>query len=152
MQTFLFKYGAQMEGKNIGLIVSSASSGISGVEADAKRLVPQGKHLNPSLWIRSSQTSNCHQLIAQWLQDINYSGLTSAIATAETDTNASVTVEGGQIKMNGAFSRLTLYNTSGRKMIDTTASNVSAAGLTSGLYVAKVTANGKTVARKLLID
>lgn len=35
MQTFLFKYGAQMAGKNIGLIVSSASSGISGVEADA---------------------------------------------------------------------------------------------------------------------
>lgn len=32
MQTFLFNYGTQMAGKNIGLIVSSASSGISGVD------------------------------------------------------------------------------------------------------------------------
>ena len=30
LQTFLFQYGSQMEGKNIGLIVSSASSGING--------------------------------------------------------------------------------------------------------------------------
>ena len=36
MQTFLFNNGAQMAGKRIGLIVSSASSGISGVEADAR--------------------------------------------------------------------------------------------------------------------
>ncbi|MBQ0084684.1 MAG: NAD(P)H-dependent oxidoreductase, partial [Prevotella sp.] len=40
MQTFLFRYGKEMAGKNVGLIVSSHSSGISGVEADAKRLVP----------------------------------------------------------------------------------------------------------------
>ena len=58
LQTFLFENGAKMAGKNIGLIVSSASSGISGVEADAKRLIPSGKFLSPSLWIRSSQTSN----------------------------------------------------------------------------------------------
>lgn len=43
LQTFLFQYGKEMAGKNIGLIVSSASSGISGVEGDAKRLVPAGK-------------------------------------------------------------------------------------------------------------
>ncbi|MCQ2221157.1 MAG: flavodoxin, partial [Prevotella sp.] len=49
MQTFLFKYGKEMEGKNIGLIVSSHSSGISGVEADAKRLVPNGKFYAKSL-------------------------------------------------------------------------------------------------------
>ena len=36
LQTFLFQYGREMAGKKIGLIVSSASSGISGVEADAK--------------------------------------------------------------------------------------------------------------------
>lgn len=40
LQTFLFQHGKEMSGKNIGLIVSSASSGISGVEADAKRLIP----------------------------------------------------------------------------------------------------------------
>lgn len=67
MQTFLFTYGAQMAGKDIALIVSSASSGISGVEEDAKRLIPEGKFLTPSLWIRPSQTSNCHTMIAEWL-------------------------------------------------------------------------------------
>lgn len=71
LQTFLFQYGSQMEGKSIGLIVSSSSSGISGVESDAKRLVPGGNFLTPSLWIRSSQTSNCHSMIADWLSQIN---------------------------------------------------------------------------------
>lgn len=45
LQTFLFQYGKEMAGKNIGLIVSSASSGISGVESDAKRLIPNGNFL-----------------------------------------------------------------------------------------------------------
>lgn len=71
LQTFLFQYGSQMESKNIGLIVSSASSGINGVESDAKRLIPGGNFLTPSLWIRSSQTSNCHSMIADWLNEIN---------------------------------------------------------------------------------
>lgn len=71
LQTFLFHHGDEMKGKDIGLIVSSASSGISGVEADARRLVPEGDFLTPSLWIRSSQTSGCHSLIADWLDKIN---------------------------------------------------------------------------------
>lgn len=72
MQTFLFRYGEQMAGKHIGLIVSSASSGISGVEADAHRLIPEGDFMEPSLWIRSSQTSSCHDMITEWLAEINY--------------------------------------------------------------------------------
>lgn len=71
-QTFLFQYGDSMAGKRIGVIVSSASSGISGVVADAKRLVPNGNFLEPNLWIRSSQTSNSPILIEQWLKDIDY--------------------------------------------------------------------------------
>lgn len=71
LQSFLFHHGNEMKGKDIGLIVSSSSSGISGVEADAKRLIPEGNFLEPSLWIRSSQTSNCHSLIADWLNKIN---------------------------------------------------------------------------------
>lgn len=73
MQTFLFNNGAQMAGKKIGLIVSSASSGISGVEADAKRLIPNGEFFSQSLWIRSSQVSNSRSLISNWLTQINYS-------------------------------------------------------------------------------
>lgn len=76
LQTFLFENGAKMAGKNIGLIVSSASSGISGVEADAKRLIPSGKFLSPSLWIRSSQTSNARTMLQNWLEQINYSSIT----------------------------------------------------------------------------
>ena len=72
LQTFLFHYGSQMSGKTIGLIVSSASTGISGVEADAKRLVPEGDFLSPNLWIRSSQTSSCHAMLAEWLEQIGY--------------------------------------------------------------------------------
>ena len=72
LQTFLFNHGADMAGKNIGLIVSSSSSGISGVESDAKRLIPDGNFLTPSLWIRSSQTSNCHSMVAEWLENIGY--------------------------------------------------------------------------------
>ena len=49
MQTYLFNYGGQMVGKNIGLIVSSASSSISGVVADCKRLVPDGKYFSENL-------------------------------------------------------------------------------------------------------
>lgn len=79
LQTFLFQHGKEMAGKNIGLIVSSASSGISGVEGDAKRLIPDGKFLSPSLWIRSSQTSEAESLLRNWLQAIDYSALTSGI-------------------------------------------------------------------------
>ncbi|MDE7166919.1 MAG: flavodoxin [Bacteroidaceae bacterium] len=72
LQTFLFKHGAEMADKRICLIVSSASSGISAVESDARRLIPDGKFLSPSLWIRSSQTSKCHSMIVEWLKNIGY--------------------------------------------------------------------------------
>ena len=72
MQTLLFKYGDEMAGKNIGLIVSSHSSGISGVEADAKRLVPNGKFYTKSLWINASKHSQRKALLEQWLKDVNY--------------------------------------------------------------------------------
>lgn len=68
LQTFLFQHGKEMDGKHIALIVSSASSGISGVVADAKRLIPQGRFLEPNLWMRSSQVSNCHSMTEQWLK------------------------------------------------------------------------------------
>ncbi len=85
LQTYLFHNGAKLADKNIGLIVSSASSGISGVVADAKRLIPEGKFLEPSLWIRSSQVSNCYALIEQWLKDIDYSNLLAGIPDIKDD-------------------------------------------------------------------
>ncbi|MDE5544168.1 MAG: hypothetical protein K2I83_02000, partial [Bacteroidales bacterium] len=75
LQTYLFENGAAMAGKKIGLIVSSASSGISSVEGDAKRLIPEGDFLTPSLWIRASQISNAASLLQDWLKAINYEAI-----------------------------------------------------------------------------
>lgn len=88
MQTFLFNNGAQMAGKKIGLIVSSASSGISGVEADAKRLIPNGEFFSQSLWIRSTQVSNSRSLISNWLTQINYS-VVSSIMEKDMDIHSN---------------------------------------------------------------
>lgn len=99
LQTFLFQHGAEMSGKNIGLIVSSASSGISGVESDAKRLIPDGKFLTPSLWIRSSQTSNAPALISEWLKAIEYenlAGIESVASDYATDKDMAIYNLSGQ--------------------------------------------------------
>lgn len=77
LQTFLFMHGKEMAGRHIGLIVSSASSGISGVESDAHRLIPNGNFFTQSLWIRSAQTANSATLISQWLKNINYESIAS---------------------------------------------------------------------------
>ena len=77
MQTYFFNYGGQMAGKNVGLIVSSASSSISGVVADCKRLVPDGKYFSENLWINNSNRSNRSSLIQNWLTAINYNTVTA---------------------------------------------------------------------------
>lgn len=122
LQTFLFQHGKDMAGKNIGLIVSSASSGISGVEADARRLIPTGNFLSPSLWIRSSQTSNAKSLIENWLTAINYDSLTSQIES----------ISGGNPD------RYSVYTLSGLKL---TGNATSVSGIAGGIYVI----NGKKI-------
>ena len=116
LQTFLFKYGKEMDGKKIGLIVSSASSGISGVEADAKRLIPGGDFLSPSLWIRSSQTSNAGSLLDNWLKDINYDSLASGVGAISSDMDDTFTV----------------YSLSGVRLLSEVHSTI---GLSKGIYI-----------------
>ena len=86
MQTYLFNYGSQMAGKHIGLIVSSASSGISSVVDDCKRLVPDGNYFSENLWINHSNHSNRATLIQDWLTAIDYNTVTgiSEIKTTAT--------------------------------------------------------------------
>ncbi len=115
LQTFLFQYGREMAGKKIGLIVSSASSGISGVEDDAERLIPDGEFLSPSLWIRSSQTSNASSLVERWLHEINYSDI-AGIADVFPDNEQSYTV----------------FDISGRRLANTVGSIPQ---LSEGLYI-----------------
>ena len=69
MQAYLFQNRAKMKGKNIGLVVSSASSGISGVESDAKRLIPDGKLYGTSLWINHQNHSKRASLVKDWLEN-----------------------------------------------------------------------------------
>ena len=88
MQTYLFHHGGEMASKNVGLIVSSASSGISGVVSDCKRLVPSASYFSESLWINNSNRSNRSTLIQNWLTAIDYHVVTAIKrpATKATDT------------------------------------------------------------------
>ena len=93
MQTYLFNYGGQMAGKHIGLIVSSASSGISGVVADCKRLVPDGNYFSENLWINHSSHSNRASLIQNWLMTVNYNtmtGISEIQAVKQGDMSSAV--------------------------------------------------------------
>ena len=90
MQTYLFNYGAQMAGKHVALIVSSHSSGISGVVADAERLVKNVTWMGDALWINASNHSNRASLIQNWLPTLNF---------AEKQTTMDrmyITIDGGQ--------------------------------------------------------
>ena len=68
MQSYLFQVGAQLSGKKVALIVSSASSSISGVEADCHRLVPDADYLSENLWINNSNRSGLSSLITNWVE------------------------------------------------------------------------------------
>ena len=127
LQTFLFHHGKEMAGKNIGLIVSSASSGISGVEGDAKRLIPSGKFLSPSLWIRSSQTSNAATMISNWLTAIGYKNL-SGIDNIESDASDEKVIA--------------MYNLSGQEITDQ-----DRAG--SGIYIVKSMVDNRIITKKV---
>ena len=72
MQTYLFNYSAQMAGKHVALIVSSHSSGISGVVADAERLVKNVIWMGNAMWINASNHGNRASLIQNWLPTLNF--------------------------------------------------------------------------------
>lgn len=121
LQTFLFHHGAEMAGKSIGLIVSSASTPIGGVEEDARRLVPDGSFLSPSLWIRSSQTSAAKSMISAWLEEIDYvaiAGIGSATLDYPALSDVAYTLSG--VEVSGAESlRPGIYIINGLKRVIT---------------------------------
>ena len=86
MQTYLFNNSAQMAGKTVALIVSSHSSGISGVVADAQRLLPNVTWAGDALWINNANHSNRSSLIQNWLPTQNFatSG-TTAVNSVRTN-------------------------------------------------------------------
>lgn len=151
LQTYLFHNGSQMAGKKIGLIVSSASSGISGVEADARRLVPDGDFLSPSLWIRSSQTSNCRSMLADWLEQINYNVISSGIESVSSGNAVDINITRDAIRVDGDFQSLALYNMSGNKVLESSENSISTSSLTPGVYVARLNADARSVSKKIII-
>ena len=72
MQTYLFNNSAQLAGKTVAMIVSSHSSGISGVVADAQRLLPNVTWAGDALWINNANHSNRSSLIQNWLPTQNF--------------------------------------------------------------------------------
>ena len=72
MQSYLFQSASQMAGKHVGLIVSSHSSGISGVVSDAERLLPHVTWMGEALWINASNHGNRASLIEDWLKTLNF--------------------------------------------------------------------------------
>ena len=72
MQTYLFQSASQMAGKHVGLIVSSHSSGISGVVRDAKRLLPDVTWMGEALWINASNHSRRASLIENWQGTLDF--------------------------------------------------------------------------------
>lgn len=150
LQTYLFHNGRQMDGKKIGLIVSSASSGISGVESDLRRLVPAGDFLSPSLWIRSSQTTNCHSMISNWLEEIDYNGICSAIESVSSGNTADFIHTAGEIHIDGNFESLALYSLSGNKVLESSYNVISTSSLTPGVYIAELNTDSGSIAKKII--
>jgi len=72
MQTFLYQNSDEMANKNIGLIVSSHSSGIDNVVSDAKRLLPNVTWMGDALWINANNYANRSELIKNWLPKLNF--------------------------------------------------------------------------------
>lgn len=151
LQTFLFQYGSQMAGKDIGLVVSSASSGISGVEADARRLVPNGNFLAPSLWIRSSQISGCRALITGWLEAIGYDDQSSVITLGNEEEDVEFVASQGHLSVKGVFDRFSLYSISGIEVLETTEPDIDTSGLVPGVYVGKAVRGRQALSRKIYI-
>lgn len=147
LQTFLFENGNEMAGKRIALIVSSASSGISGVESDVQRLIPDGIHLQPSLWITSANTSNCHRLIAEWLPKVN---IHTGIESPAAEPSASVSMQGENLCISGDYDRIFLYDMCGNRLFATTDKRIDMSGYPHGIYMLRLADGAKAETYKIM--
>lgn len=93
MQSYLFMEGSKLKDKKVGLIVSSASSGISSVVADAKRLVPEAKWAGEALWINNSNRSKSEELVKEWWDGLNKSEDTMPVEIKITVSGKSLPVK-----------------------------------------------------------
>ena len=87
MQTYLFQNASAMAGKNVALIVSSSSSSINGVVADAKRLLPAATWMDEALWINDTNRSRTSSLVAEWLTTLQFN-------SSATNMTMNITIGG----------------------------------------------------------
>ena len=92
LQTYLFHHGPEMANKNVGLIVSSYSSGISGVVANAQRLIPDAAWMGDALSIKNATHANRATLIENWLIAINYAEHTSTYINGDVNGDHEVSI------------------------------------------------------------
>ena len=71
-QGFLFRHSAEFSDKKAAMVVSSHSTGIEGAERDFARLLKDARIVKPGLWIKSSQTGECHEMNQKWLSEIGF--------------------------------------------------------------------------------
>lgn len=150
LQTYLFHNGSKMSGKKVGLIVSSWSSGYTGVESDAKRLIPHGDFLTPTLWLNHSDMSDFKSKITEWLQEIEYSNLTSGIEHADND-DAAISLNGRQLYINGDFKSLSVFRVDGSRVMSSE-DGFDACNLAPGCYIASISTDAGHVSRKIIIQ
>ncbi|MDR0612135.1 MAG: aldo/keto reductase [Dysgonamonadaceae bacterium] len=67
MQSFLNAHSQKLANKRVALAVTSTSSGISSVVADAGRLCSGSTFAGEALWVRSSQLGSVRETVATWL-------------------------------------------------------------------------------------
>ena len=73
MQSFLYSHAEKLAGKRLALLITSASSGVSQVMADARRLCPNST-LASELWINyAAMNGDITTLISNWLSGIGVS-------------------------------------------------------------------------------
>lgn len=151
MQTFLFENGKKMAGKRIGLLVSSASSTIEGVEADAKRLIPDGNFLSPSLWIRSSQMSSLHSMVASWIASTGI-GSSAGVASVGAKGSAWCSLQGSQLFLTGDFDLVTVLDASGRLLLTSRERNIDLSGLSPNVYVVQMKSGSAVKTSKVVLN
>ena len=93
MQSYLFKECSKLKDKKVGLIVSSASSGISSVVADARRLVPDAQWAGEAQWIHNGNRSKGDELVKEWWDGLNKSEDTMPVEIKITVSGKSLPVK-----------------------------------------------------------
>lgn len=88
MQAFLHAHADKLAGKQIYFGATSASSGISQVIADCKRLLPKSTVSDETLWINDSNRNQNNSLVDKWIESLNLPSSTS------TAFNMNITVNG----------------------------------------------------------